>query len=245
MPFKLPNAIIQATAQIHQAIMRVLIVEDNPDLLLNLCDYLESKGHVTDTARDGVTGLHLAVVNNYDAMVLDVMLPGMDGVTLCSRLRRDSGRATPVLMLTARAQLEDKLAGFTSGADDYLTKPFELRELEARLQVLARRGQASAKPLSVGDLRFDTERWQAWRGDRLLELPVIPMKLLELLLRRSPNVVSRAELENAAWGDSPPTSDALRVHIHALRAALEAEGETPLLRTVRGVGYRLQAAPLA
>lgn len=226
--------------------MRILIIEDHYDLLVNLCDYLEAKGHIVDTARDGVTGLHLAVTNAYDVIVLDVMLPGIDGFTLCARLRQDNSVShpqPPILMLTARDSLEDKLTGFKSGSDDYLTKPFELRELEARLQALVRRGQRTLKRLEVGDLYLDLERWQAWRGERLLTLAAIPMKLLELLLKRAPSVVHRAELEHAIWGDSPPNSDALRVHIHALRAELEASGEPPLLYTVRSIGYRLYAAP--
>src|SRR5215469_13244063 len=121
--------------------MRILVIEDNSDIAANIGDYLEEKGHVVDFAGDGVTGLHLAVVHDFDAIVLDLTLPGMDGLELCRKLRQEARRQTPVLMLTARDALDQKLAGFDSGADDYMVKPFALQELEARLAVLARRGK--------------------------------------------------------------------------------------------------------
>ena len=221
--------------------MRVLVVEDNQDLAANLYDYLEAKGHTVDSAPNGLTGLHLAVVNEYDAIILDLMLPGMDGLDVCRKLREEAGKDTPVLMLTARDTLDDKLAGFDSGADDYLVKPFALREMEARLKVLTRRhlGGSSRQVLRVANLSFDPGTLRARRGDRDIELPPIPLRLLEVLLRKSPRVVWRRELEQAIWGDSPPDSDALRTHIHALRAALDRPGEKPLLHTVRGIGYQI------
>ena len=223
--------------------MHVLIIEDNPDLAANVCDYLEAKGHSADTAGDGISGLHLAVTLDYDAIVLDVMLPGMDGFTLCKRLREEARRDTPVLMLTALDALDDRVAGLEFGADDYVVKPFALRELEARLKALSRRalGKAAAVLLKVADLEYDPALVQIRRGDRPIELSPIPLRLLETLMRAAPRVVKREELERAVWGDQPPDSDALRAHMHVLRAAVEGAGEPVLLHTLRGIGYRLAA----
>jgi len=225
--------------------MHVLVIEDNPDLAANVCDFLEAKGHSTDAAGDGVTGLHLAVTQDYDAIVLDVMLPGMDGFSVCQRLREDARRDTPVLMLTARDALDDRVAGLECGADDYVVKPFALRELEARLKALTRRARGAATPaiLRVADLEFDPALMRARRGDRVLNLPPIPLKLLEALLRASPRVVKRGELERLVWGDQPPDSDALRAHMHVLRASMEEAGGPPLIHTLRGIGYRLASEP--
>lgn len=220
----------------------VLIVEDNTDLAANIADYLEAHGHQVDVAQDGVTGLHLAVTQPHDVIVLDLMLPGIDGLTLCRRLRQDARSTTPVLMLTARATLDDKIAGFGEGADDYLVKPFELRELEVRLAALVRRAQKGEKlnRLQVGDLVFDLGTRTVQRADRPVTLPVLPLRILERLMKRAPNVVWRRDLEQAVWGDSPPDSDSLRVHMHTLRAAIDPPGLPPLLHTVRGVGYQLK-----
>lgn len=221
--------------------MHILVIEDNPDLAANVCDFLEAKGHTADAAGDGITGLHLAVTHDYDAIVLDVMLPGMDGFTVCQRLRQEAKRDTPVLMLTARDALDDRVAGLEFGADDYVVKPFALRELEARLKALARRahGATSPTPLRVADLEFDPALMQVQRGERIIALPPIPLKMLETLMRASPRVVRREELERAIWGDQPPDSDALRAHLHVLRQAVEAPGQTPLIHTLRGIGYRI------
>jgi DNA-binding response OmpR family regulator len=220
----------------------VLIVEDNRDLAENIADYLGERAYLTDVALDGVTGLHLAVTNHYDAIVLDIMLPGIDGLTVCRRLRQDAKSTVPVLMLTARAMLHDKVAGFAEGADDYLVKPFELRELDVRLQALIRRSRLGERlqQLKVGDLEFDLGTLALRRSGRVVELPAMPLKILKLLMQRSPNIVSRREIEQALWGDSPPDSDALRVHMHTLRAAIDPPELPPLLRTVRGIGYQLQ-----
>ena len=156
--------------------MRVLIIEDNPDIAANLGDYLEDHGHTVDFAGDGVTGLHLAVVNNFDAIVLDLALPGMDGLEVCRKLRSEAGKDTPVLMLTARDRLEDKLAGFDTGADDYLVKPFELQEVEARLKVLASRGRRrSPRELKVGELSYNLDTLNHLGGNeqRCSYLPLI------------------------------------------------------------------------
>ncbi|MEK6247893.1 MAG: response regulator transcription factor, partial [Planctomycetales bacterium] len=202
--------------------MRVLIIEDNPDIAANLGDYLEDHGHTVDFAGDGITGLHLAVVNDFDAIVLDLALPGMDGLDVCRKLRSEAGKDTPVLMLTARDRLEDKLAGFETGADDYLVKPFELQEVEARLNVLAGRGRRrNSRELKVGELKYNLDTLNVSRGDEDIYLNPIGLKLLHCLMEASPNVVSRAELEMEVWGEEMPDSDSLRVHIHSLRGAID------------------------
>jgi len=221
--------------------LRVLVIEDNRDLAANLVDFLEARGHAVDAAADGVTGLHLATVNDYDVIVLDVVLPGLDGIAVCRKLREEAGRSTPVLMLTARDSLDDKIAGLESGADDYVVKPFALREVDARLMALARRasGASLRQRLQVADLAFDAATLELRRGDRRIALPPIPLRLLEQLMRASPRVVGREELERAVWGDAPPDSDALRAHLHVLRAAIDRPDERALLRTVRGRGWQL------
>ena len=220
--------------------MRILVIEDNPDLVANLCDFLEAHGHTVDVAYAAPAGLQLAQAGGHDVIVLDLMLPGMDGLDVCQRLRA-GGRDVPVLMLTARDTLDDKVAGFASGADDYLVKPFALQELEVRLGALVRRarGETVQRRLQVADLVYEPDLLRVRRGGRTLELPPIPLKILELLLRQSPRVVGRAEIEHTVWGDAPPDSDALRAHMHLLRSAVDKPFERPLLRTVRGVGYQI------
>ncbi len=221
--------------------MRVLIIEDNRDLAANMFDFLEEKGHVVDAAGDGITGLHLALVNQYDAIVLDLMLPGMDGITLCRKLREEGGKSTPILMITARDSLEDKIIGLEAGADDYLVKPIELREVELRLRVLHRRGGEPTlkQRMQVEDLSLNPFSCRVRRGDEIIELPPIPYKILEVLMARSPNVVSREEVEHAVWGDARPDSDSLRAHLHLLRNLIDKPFERKLLRTLRGFGYQL------
>jgi len=220
--------------------MRVLIIEDNPDIAANLGDYLEDHGHTVDFAGDGITGLHLAVVNEFDAIVLDLALPGMDGLDVCRKLRAEAGKETPVLMLTARDRLEDKLAGFETGADDYLVKPFELQEVEARLKVLGGRGRRkSRRELKVGDLKYNLDTLNVSRGDKEIYLNPIGLKLLHCLMDASPNVVSRAELEMEVWGEEMPDSDSLRVHIHSLRSAIDKPFGSNMIQTRHGIGYRL------
>lgn len=220
--------------------MRILIIEDNRDIAANLGDFLSDRGHEVDYAYDGITGLHLAVVNDFDAMVLDLALPGMDGLEVCKKLREEGRKETPVLMLTARDQLNDKLAGFDSGADDYLVKPFELKEVEARLEVLARRGRRiRPRELSVGDLHFNLETLTVTRAGKRIDLNPIGLKLLEKLMSASPAVVTRRELEQHVWGEELPDSDSLRVHIHTLRAAIDRPFGKPLIQTRHGIGYCL------
>lgn len=221
--------------------LRVLVIEDDPDLAANLVDYLAARGHVVDAAGDGLTGLHLATIHDFDAILLDLILPGIDGLTLCRRLRSEAGDITPVLMLTARDTLEDKVAGLEAGADDYLVKPFALREVEARLRALVRRASAafSHGELRIADLAFEPKSLRVTRAGADIVLPPIPLRLLEALMRASPKVLSRDELERAAWGDAPPDSDALRAHLHILRNAIDKPFAQPLIRTLRGFGWQI------
>lgn len=220
--------------------MRILVIEDNRDILANVLDYLELKGYVVDCAQDGLGGLHLAATQEYDLIVLDVMLPGIDGYQVCKRLREDAGRDTPIIMLTARDALADRLQGLGAGADDYLIKPFALSELVARIEAILRRSQGVRKrQLQVGDLHYDLDTLQATRAGQPLRLNPIGHKLLALLMQKSPAVVRREQLEQALWGDDIPDSDSLRSHVHQLRQVLDKPFATPLLHTVRGVGFRL------
>lgn len=220
--------------------MNILLIEDNHDLATNLFEYFETRGHTMDLAHDGIPGLHLASTNQYDVLVLDVMLPSMDGLTMCKRLR-EAGKFTPILMLTARDSLDDKIAGLEAGADDYVVKPFSMREVEARILALVRRAQVrdGNSTLQVGNLSFNTGSLKVLRGERNIVLPPIALKLLEILMRHSPRVLSREEVERAIWEDSPPDSDALRGHLHILRNAVDKDTDKPLIKTLRGIGYQI------
>ncbi len=220
--------------------MRILVIEDNRDIAANLGDFLEDRGHTVDYAADGVAGLHLAVVNDFDAIILDLNLPGMDGLEVCKRLRAEGRKQTPVLMLTARDSLDSKLAGFESGADDYLVKPFALQEVEARLSVLARRGKAAQpRVLHVADLEYNLDTLEVMRGGKSIQLNPTALKILQSLMEASPSVVTRLELENRVWGEELPDSDSLRVHIHGLRAAIDKPFDKALIQTRHGIGYRI------
>jgi DNA-binding response OmpR family regulator len=207
--------------------MRILVIEDNQDIAANIGDYLEERGHTVDFAADGVTGLHLAVVHDFDAVVLDLNLPGMDGLEVCRKLRNEARKQTPVLMLTARDTLDNKLAGFDSGADDYLVKPFALQEVEVRLNALARRGKGvQTRVLTAGDLEYNLDNPTA-------------LKILQALMEAAPAVVTRQELETRVWGEELPDSDSLRVHIHGLRQVVDKPFEVPMIQTRHGIGYRI------
>ena len=221
--------------------MRVLIIEDNPDIAANVSDFLTGRGHVVDSAGDGVTGLHLAVTRNYDVIVLDLMLPGMDGIEVCRKLRHDGRKNTPVLMLTVRDALIDKLNGFDSGTDDYLVKPFALQELEARLQVLTRRstGDNPHDVLRVADLELNPQTLRCSRGGQMVNISPIGLRILTLLMRETHRVVTHRELTAEIWRGAPPDSDSLRAHMHILRSAIDQPFSVPLLHNIRGIGYRL------
>lgn len=222
---------------------KILVVEDNPDLAANLVDYLSARGHLVDAAGDGPTGLHLASTQDFDVILLDLILPGMDGISLCRRLRERAGKVTPILMLTARDTLDDKIAGLEAGADDYLVKPFAMREVAARIDALSRRASSTVTrgQLRVADLSFDTATYRVTRGGREIVLPPIPLRMLEALMRASPRVLGRDELERAIWGDAPPDSDAVRTHLHLLRAAIDKPFPQPMVHTLRGIGWQIAA----
>lgn len=223
--------------------MHILLVEDNRDIAENLFEFLQPRGHVLDYAADGPGGLHLALTGTFDVIVLDIMLPGMDGLAVCRRIREESPRNVPILMLTARDGLEDKLEGFAAGADDYLVKPFSLQELEARLLALHRRATEAgqSRVLRVADLEYDTATFEARRAGRRITLSTTARRLLEILMRNTSRVVRREELEQALWGDEVPDSEVLRAHIYVLRNAIDKPFETKLLQTIHGTGYRLAA----
>ncbi|MEM8984839.1 MAG: response regulator transcription factor, partial [Pseudomonadota bacterium] len=180
----------------------LLLIEDNHDIAAMICDFFEARGYTMDYAADGVTGLHLAVTGSFDAIILDLMLPGIDGVELCRKLRNEASRDTPVLMLTARDTLDDKIAGLEAGADDYLVKPFEITELEARIRATLRRirGRLVRETLELGDLTVDTGTMEVSRAGTSLSLTPIGLKLLTTLLKAAPRVVTRQDLERAVWG---------------------------------------------
>jgi DNA-binding response OmpR family regulator len=220
--------------------MRILVIEDNRDILANILDYLQLKGFTVDCAQDGLGGLHLASTGHYDLIVLDIMLPGIDGYQVCKRLREDGHNEVPILMLTARDALDDRLQGLNVGADDYLIKPFALSELVARIEAILRRSQGSRKrQMKVADLLYNLDTLYVSRAGRPLKLNPIGLKLLAVLMQKSPAVVRRQALEEALWGDDSPDSDSLRSHIHQLRQVLDKPFPTPLLHTLHGVGYRL------
>lgn len=221
--------------------MRLLVIEDNRNLVANLFDYFEPRGHALDAAPDGVTGLHLATTQVFDAVLLDWMLPRMDGREVLRRLRGEYGSIVPVIMLTARDELPDKIDGFRTGADDYLTKPFAMQELEVRLEALLARanGRNRRRVLQVADLTLDLSTLEATRAGQPLHLYPACRKLLEVLMQASPAAVTRQRLEYALWGDEPPDGDMLRSHIYELRRSVDGPFQTKLIQTLPRVGYRL------
>lgn len=224
--------------------MRILVIEDQADILQNIADYLTIKGYVVDCGHDGLGGLHLALTQAFDLIIMDIMLPGMNGYDLCRRLRQEAKMFTPVIMLTAKDSVDDKLTGFQAGADDYLVKPFSLPELHARVEAVLRRAQASwSRSLRVADLVFDLDSLEVSRQGQPVRLNPIGLKLLEKLMKASPHVVRRESLQEVLWGDELPESDSLRSHIHLLRQAIDKPFSKPLLHTVHSIGYCLKADP--
>ncbi len=221
----------------------ILLVEDHKDLAEAVGAYLESSGFTMDYAYDGLSALHLGTTQNYDAIILDITLPGINGLEVCARLRTEARLSTPILMLTARDQLDDKLQGFQQGADDYLVKPFDMPELEARLNALIRRqrGELDQGVYQVHDLQLDTRTMQATRQGQAIHLSPTCLRILRILMRESPNLVTREQLEKELWGDLTPDSDTLRSHIYKLRKAIDKPFNQALLETQQGLGLRLVA----
>lgn len=220
--------------------MRILLVEDNKDIAASVAEYLELQGMVCDFAYDGLTGLNQAVVNEYDLYIFDVSMPGISGLQLCKTLREDKNDTRPVIFLTARDTLQDKLAGFDSGADDYLVKPFELQELYVRIQAVASRYYGKTKRiLTLGDLTVNLDTQEVCRNGEVIILTSNNFKLLTLLIQSSPNLVTRQQLEYELWGDELPDSDSLRSHIYKLRQKVDKPFSSPLIHTVQGRGLRM------
>jgi len=221
--------------------VKVLVVDDEPAVRDALRRALTLEGYDVDLAEDGIEGVTAAATRGPDAIVLDVLMPGLDGLEVCRRIR-ESGDRTPILMLTARDEVRDRVAGLDAGADDYLVKPFALEELNARLRALVRRRTgADANILRFGDLTLDTRTREVTRGSRAIDLTRTEFSLLELFLLNPRQVLSRSQIFDRVWGyDFGPSSNALEVYIGYLRRKLEAGGEPRLIHTVRGVGYALR-----
>jgi two-component system, OmpR family, response regulator MprA len=225
--------------------MRILVVDDEPAVRDSLERALRLDGYDVDLAADGREGLERCRATPPDAIVLDLLMPGMDGLEACRRLR-EAGDRTPVLMLTARDGVSDRVAGLDAGADDYLVKPFALEELQARLRALLRRsgldgGDEDAKPLRFEDLEMDTGAYEVRRGERRIELTRTEFSLLRLLLEHPRQVLPRSVILERVWGyDFGRSSNSLEVYVGYLRRKLEAGGEPRLVHTVRGVGYVLR-----
>lgn len=221
--------------------MNILVVEDHVSLVQNLFEYFSRLGHTLDWAGDGVIGLQLASSGEFDVIILDLALPGLDGIQVCQKLRTEALIDIPVIMLTAKDTVDDRVKGLEAGADDYLVKPFSLEELNARVQALVRRSHKkwSSKTLVFDDLVFDTMTMEVKRAGRPLKLPPIQLKLLKFLMLNSQRVVSASDLEGSIWGENPPNSGALRTHLHTLRSIIDKPFSRPLLKTFPGIGYRL------
>ena len=221
--------------------LQVLLVEDQLNIAKNIAEYMEQKGHVFDFAVQGKQGLDLALQAYYDLIILDLNLPTMDGLEVCQQIRQKADRHIPILMLTARDSIDDKVSGFNVGADDYLTKPFALQELEVRCLALSRRYLLQTKDtLDLGPLTIDRKRKIASRDEKQLALSTMGFKILTVLAEAYPQIVSRSELSQKLWGDEPTQSDAIRSHIYQLRAVLDKPFRYPLLKTVFNAGFTLE-----
>lgn len=220
--------------------MRILVVEDNLDIQANIADYLE-KDFTLDFAYSGDQGLELALANEYDVIVLDLMLPGKNGLEVCKAYRKAAGLQAPIIMLTARDTIDDKEAGFAVGADDYLVKPFSLRELRMRVEALARRPKArQCSKLSYAGLVLDKEKSVVTVSGKTAVLLDKECSILALLIEGAPDIVSSMNISYTLWGEDPPESGALRTHIYNLRKVLADIGCPHFLKTFRGKGYALQ-----
>lgn len=219
----------------------VLIVEDHQDLAANIGDFLEAGGMTVDFAADGITALQLCSQNRFDAIVLDIMMPGIDGYEVCLRIRNELQQDMPIIMLTARDTLDDKLTGFDQGADDYLIKPFEMKELEARLisHIRRHRGDMDTKSLTIADMVFEPKTMRVTRSGEAIKLSPIMLQILRILMRESPNLVTREKLEAEIWGEDTPDSDTLRSHLYNLRKLIDKPYKQHLLHTIPGIGYKL------
>jgi DNA-binding response OmpR family regulator len=222
--------------------LSILLVEDHRQLAQTVLEYLEQQGATVDYAGNTRLARELVQEHHYDLMLLDVMLPGEDGYSFCQYLREELALDMPVIFMTARDQLEDKLEGFDRGGDDYIVKPFALPELVARVSALIRRQrkEVTANTLQIADLELDPARQEVRRGGQRLKLSPTAFRILRILMRESPKVVSREQLEHELWGDLVPDSDALRSHLYNLRKAVDKPFDEALLNTLPGVGFSIQ-----
>lgn len=221
--------------------LNILLVEDQQSIACNISDYMEAKGHRFDFASQGKQGLTLALEHHFDLIILDLNLPKMDGLEVCQQIRKQANRHIPILMLTARDSVDDKVSGFTAGADDYLTKPFSLQELEVRCLALSRRHLLQTSDiLTIGPLTIDRQRKQVSRDDKILDLHAMGVRIITILAEAYPQVVSRSMLTQKLWGDEPTESDAMRSHLYQLRNILDKPFDYPILKTVHGVGVTLE-----
>jgi DNA-binding response OmpR family regulator len=220
---------------------KILLIEDSREVAGILFEYYESKGVELDYADNGELGFELAKAESFDLILLDLMLPRMDGLTLCNKLR-DGGITTPILMLTALDNREDMLNGFKHGADDYLTKPFDFDVLDARANALIKRykGQVATSILQFGTLKIIQKSRKAYRDDKLLVLNPTTYTILELLCQKAPEIVSRQEIAEKLWQEHEPQNDVLRSHIYQLRNQLDKPFHSPMLITVPKIGFRLE-----
>jgi len=226
--------------------MKILVIEDDADIASNIGQYFEYKGHQLDFAYNGSHGLALATAERFDLIILDLMLPGKDGITVCREFREQTRHDTPILMLTARDTLGDKISGFEAGTDDYLVKPFSLRELEVRVLALTRRGQVRPKSavIVIDNLELNQDTMQVSRASQSIKLKPKAFRILAYLMQHADRVISRQELIDHIWPTDPPQGDPLRVHIHSLRQKIDKPFDNELIHTVHGVGYRIQNEPL-
>lgn len=222
--------------------MKILLVDDNHNVAETIADYLELEGMIIDCAYHGEAALQLIEANHYDVIVMDIMMPKLDGISTVKKLREDYLCGTPILFLTAKQGLDDKIAAFTAGGDDYLLKPFAMQELSLRLHALANRGpRQDIGVLKFADITLDVKTEQVERQGQSIKLSRIQTRILTLLMKRAPAIVSRLEVIESVWGDEPPGSDALRSHIYGLRTALDKGFSESRLETIHGQGYRLKA----
>jgi DNA-binding response OmpR family regulator len=220
--------------------MHVLLVEDDVRISRVVQRALSEVGHDVDVAHDGAEGLARAEDTPYDLLVLDVMLPERDGFSIARELRRQRQR-TPILMLTARDAVADRVRGLDAGADDYLPKPFALEEFLARVRALGRRAHDATEKLTVGDLTLDPDRHEVFRGDKSIELTAKEFDLLAYLMRNAGRVLSKPQITEHVWGyDSEATSNVVEIYIHYLRDKIDRGFSRPLIRTIRGVGYTIK-----
>ena len=226
--------------------MKILVIEDDADIASNIGQYFEDKGHQLDFAFNGAHGLTLATAERFDLIILDLMLPGKDGITVCREFREQTRHDTPILMLTARDTLDDKISGFEAGADDYLVKPFSLRELEARVLALTRRSQRKpgSAVIVINNLELNQDTMRVSRANQSIRLKPKAFRILAYLMQHADRVISRQELIDHIWPTDPPQGDPLRVHIHSLRQKIDKPFDNELIHTVHGVGYCIRNEPL-